>query len=573
MGGRYSYCMEENRRNKKEEDKEEKKESEPDEGDAVKEALDIAQSFGALREKRVAKGAFQVGNFDDSISLAEYIDEAEKQSEPLFSKDSVTPGAPVENLEVLDIAAGFGRPDDTNEDDGDSDSQSREPSENTRDLTRKSKIPAAEEYSSIDENESEQTPVKLEPPSSFSIDVEGKTEPLKVGHIETALSLPRGKSDFGDLSSEPLYELLLTVFREKRTGVLIIKRRQTVVRLFVFEGDVIVSETSSKECGLAIWMRDEGYIDNQAYSDLLRETSSLNTLQCGAAVVSRGILGPREMNRLIRKYYEYIVISAMAWTGGTWRFEKSARVSAGDTSVMIESTTPSLIFQGINRYAKMSEVEAMIPKWTSLRQTGGGECRLADLEIDDVERAILGACDGTDDIWKRIVPHSLEAERYHRLLAAFWLLGFLEIANDASKENQGSVDRRDVPVPSEGEHVSLNETNVGQRECALNEYHTPQEVLGMVKNKLETVKEGSYFDVLEVAPTASRADIENARARLLSVFSLEKISGLGLIDLDADVQLIRYILEEAYEVLTHPEIGGKYREVALQQGEVKDRRA
>ena len=535
--------------------------SAPTERDAVKEALDIAQSFGALREKR-NHSAFQVGNFDDSISLAEYIDEAERRSEPLFSKDSLAPDAPVENLEVLDIAAGFGRPDDTNDEESDSNRQSEEPSEDTRDIKLKPKVSEESKEDESGESKSDIAPTKSQSISSDSIDVEGNTEPLKVPHIETMLALPRGTSDFGDLSSEPLYELLLNTYKEKRTGVLILKRQQTVVRIFAFEGDVVMSETSSKEHELADWLRDGGYIDNQMYSDLLRETSSLNTLQCGAAVVSRGIVGPREMNRLLRKYYEFIVISAMSWVNGTWRFEKSARISAGDTSVMIESSTPSLVFQGIVRHSNMGKVDEILPKWTPLRQTGEGECRLADLGIDDVERSLLESCDGTTGVWKQILKNSLDAGRYQRLLAAFLLLRFIKIADEIrdgdiheNVEMDYFVEKSEIPDRRIGPLAK------GNREPK--RIFTSQVVRGVVSQKLETVKEGSYFDILEVTPTADRADIENARKKLLEIFNYEHVSELGLIDLDADIQFIRYIVDEAYEVLTHPEIGGKYRQVEL----------
>ena len=567
----------------------------PSNGEAVKEALDIAQSFGALRNQRPIGGTFNIANFDDSISLSEYIEEAEKRSKAIFESSNSEQG-PVEDLEILSIAAEFGRPDDSSEtseevlSDGEKEYsevlfQEEKTGEDTRDLTLKSRNPPAAE-----EEKSEKAPSEKEGSDDniLAIDAIGATEPLSSLSIEEKFHLPNNRPDFGDLNETSLIEIVFGLYLQKGSGMLILKDKQTTNRLFFLDGDIVTAETSDEEKGYIRWLRKEGYLDEETYSSLLREVSSLNNLQSGSALVSRGIIGPRDMNRLLRKYYEYLVDYSFGWKSGTWRFEGNNRFSPGDTSVIIESSTPSIIFNALLRHTSAEDVKETAPPFSFLRKTTtGGVCKLAELGLDEVGLGLLDACDGTSNIWNRIAQSPHERDRYHRIISAFVKFRFIEICEPVRKEietgesaspwesfpdDSKSIHDEKIEFYSEGETggdlaklaVPLKRNSFSSIDSE--EISSLGEAVGradnlrkMVMSKLEAVREGSYYDILEIGAVSSADSVREQWKILVNRFDWHQLSAMGLVDLESELNLIKKVLDEAYDVLTHPSIAEAYR--------------
>ncbi len=87
--------------------------------EAVKAALDMAQSVGAERGSNESSLLFGLGEYGDSVSISQYIEEAEDRAQSLFAQANSNDEGPLEDLDVLDVAAEFGRPDEsTDEPDG-----------------------------------------------------------------------------------------------------------------------------------------------------------------------------------------------------------------------------------------------------------------------------------------------------------------------------------------------------------------------------------------------------------------------------------------------------------------------
>lgn len=85
---------------------------EPAADEAVKKALNVAESVGRLEAPPVENRGDDFDNVADSVSLSQIIDQAEQRSKALFEEAASEDHEPLEELDVLDIAAQFGRPSD-----------------------------------------------------------------------------------------------------------------------------------------------------------------------------------------------------------------------------------------------------------------------------------------------------------------------------------------------------------------------------------------------------------------------------------------------------------------------------
>ena len=71
------------------------------------------------------------------------------------------------------------------------------------------------------------------------------------------------------------------------------------------------------------------------------------------------------------------------------------------------------------------------------------------------------------------------------------------------------------------------------------------------------------FELLEVSPDASDNDIKQAFHVLLDRFDRARFQEGPLVELLPQVELIHAMLQEAYEVLSDPQLCAQYRRVAL----------
>ena len=83
---------------------------EPAADEAVKAALNVAESVGRSEGGAETGLGLGFGDLPDSVSLNQILDQAEQRSKALFEKATSEVQEPLEELDVLDIAAQFGRP-------------------------------------------------------------------------------------------------------------------------------------------------------------------------------------------------------------------------------------------------------------------------------------------------------------------------------------------------------------------------------------------------------------------------------------------------------------------------------
>jgi len=80
-----------------------------------------------------------------------------------------------------------------------------------------------------------------------------------------------------------------------------------------------------------------------------------------------------------------------------------------------------------------------------------------------------------------------------------------------------------------------------------------------VREKMSKVDEGDYFSIMEVADDATGYEIRKAYRRLRGAFAVERFAALELEDLQAEAEVIRFVLDETYEILRNPVLREVYR--------------
>ena len=82
-----------------------------------------------------------------------------------------------------------------------------------------------------------------------------------------------------------------------------------------------------------------------------------------------------------------------------------------------------------------------------------------------------------------------------------------------------------------------------------------------VVRKLADIRKGTYFDILEVPTSASHQAIAEAYRAIANAFASEKYAAPALADLRPDVELIRFVVEKAYALLSDKALRERYRKI------------
>ena len=522
---------------------------------ALKEALDLAQSVGG---KRSGKGGgpekFGLGNFDDSISLYEYIDEAERRSNALFEMPVSDDRRPVEDLDGLNIAAEFGRPDDSGDDADDYYSEisllPALPTEDTKDLKSPSMAPPERVESAVASDISGDEVLSVEEDRPVdSPDPSAVCSPVPFAGI---VINGRLLTD-GALDEIPLCRVLWAVFVEGYTGKCRVSFEGRQRTVYLESGYVSAAESDDPQDSFIVFVSNEKKLVSAVTDQVERIVSEGKTLR--EALTEGASMRPAELNRLERLYSERLVEDSMAREKGRWRLipgkERRALVVCP-----IETSTAALVLRGVAWRLSAERAQTLAPENGVLVFLENLPSPIEELNLTEEERDAVMCWTGSTPL-RDSMEQTRNPTAFQALAAALVELQYIAVAKLVAPAEKTNRLTQRAPSTREG-----MPSDGGQISASLAEL-TADSLLSCLSDKLEKIKKGTYYEILEVSPDAGRSALVSARDRLISVFETVRFQNAGLFGHDEALQLVRQMVEEAFFVLDEPTRRERYRLAAV----------
>jgi CheY-like chemotaxis protein len=335
---------------------------------------------------------------------------------------------------------------------------------------------------------------------------------------------------------DPLWDVLAGVLAERASGVLTLRREAVERKLFIEQGEIVMAVSSAREDRLVELLYREGRLTEEQYR-LAVTTVGASGRRVGAVLVERGFIGSRELFPLVRHHYEALIYDSFAWGECDWSFQDGTR-QPGER-ILLDVPTAALIVEGIRSRADREAVDALVP--------GGGRPVLQERGIAPLEEAgllaeeqqVLELCDGSLSTGRLAGRSDMVEDDLRGLLAGLVVLGWLRVERVPAA---GAEAAADPPPPSRANAeagLRVERARVGE--------------------KLAVAEEGSYYAVLELPPEASGHEIRKAYRRLRAQFAPERFAVEELADLRTAAEVLRTVLEEAYEILRDPTLRESYR--------------
>lgn len=232
----------------------------------------------------------------------------------------------------------------------------------------------------------------------------------------------------GDLSADPLPQILRRIFAERRTGRLTFTRESETIRLFFDAGELRTATSSSEGRRIGDVLLRRGLVAEADFRAALASDGERRS-RLGKLLVERGLIAQNVLDAEMRRLSEEIVFSAFTWKAGEFRFEDDE--GSADADIWLDHSTAALVVEGIRR---LPESEDYLGKLGDLdRKPLAIEdpmTRWGVVKLAPQEGYLFSLCNGKTsfrDILKLAPSRASGAKILHGLLAC----GLIEIPEAA----------------------------------------------------------------------------------------------------------------------------------------------
>lgn len=396
-------------------------------------------------------------------------------------------------------------------------------------------VSAAAEHERVDDEPDEEITLTSAPVDQPFEDLElDEGDRSAIAEPPVAEVAPDGL-DRGGLDQEPLWSLLARALAEKQSGAFLLSSRGIERKVFLDGGEPVMAVSSAREDRLIELLYREGRLSEDQYQQAVM-TIGASGRRAGVILMEKGLIAPRELFPLVRHHYETLIFDAFTWREGEWRFDPQ-QLAAGER-ILLDVPAGALIVEGLRLRATSAEIDALILPGAMPFRVEEGICPLEKIDLPPEELGLVEACDGTRTTHDLASGFGMTEVEVRTLLAGLVVLGWIR---PIGGDDTGKPLQAQVFTPA----TAASDVRVERARVA---------------DKLSQVEEGTYFAIMEISREASGYEIRKAYRRLRGQFAPERFAVSELADLQPEVEVIRFVLDEAYEVLRNPAIREAYRQ-------------
>lgn len=256
----------------------------------------------------------------------------------------------------------------------------------------------------------------------------------------------------------------------------------------------------------------------------------------GAVLVEHGLVKMPELPELVRWHHEQILCGLFRWTQGAWVV--TAGGDAAAETVVLARHPAALVLRGVRAgYGLRRCTVAVGGAGAVFRLRGGAEVRqlLENMELSETETRATRLFDGMHTIDEAAARSAMARDAFLALALALKALGAVVEEHDAATD----------------------------RERVLRTY--------------TLVEHGSYFDILgvplAVAPEVTAQQLRLGYERRMSELAPENLHAEVVRELARELREARGVVEEAWRLMSDPDLRERYRYAVAAAGAAESSRA
>jgi tetratricopeptide (TPR) repeat protein len=383
----------------------------------------------------------------------------------------------------------------------------------------------------------------------------------------------------GRLRDRRLPEILTHLQRQKKTGVLVVRRNDQHKSLFIKDGDIIFAASKYQDDWLGEVLLKAGKITLGQYekaSDVTRNTQK----RFGTVLVEQGVITAKDLFWAVTHQVKEIILSLFTWLDGEYQFEEGPLPT--QEIITLKMSTANLILDGIRRISDFVRLRKELPPLeTVLQVTADPMILFQDIHLTDPERGLLTQVDGRRTLDAIFAASDLPAFETLKLFCFFISIGLVEVhIGDlqpepsveafpsettepvASVSSQPSPSLRGETSEAAGGGSLLDEERVKevkqeQQEAVVEgraeifqknakESHLTKQ---KIREAYDALEHQDYYAMLGLKQESTRDEIKRAYFRLAKEYHPDRHFQSGLEELTPHLEMLFHRITEAYDTL------------------------
>jgi curved DNA-binding protein CbpA len=343
----------------------------------------------------------------------------------------------------------------------------------------------------------------------------------------------------GQLSEQPLVELIREISTQRLDGVLRLRRDAVKVAIYFEAGELIHAAANLRELRLSEYIRKQGLLSDEQLSSI-EETKS--DLALAAVLNAGGHLDQKAVIKLIIKQVVDILRVALLWPDGNWEFDSRTRL---DDPSRVRINVPGLLLQA-TRKMQPHVVAARLPNQAEVVSP------ISDppdsTALSSAEGYLLSRLEGPLSLSELLAQSGLPQADALRTIYGLALGGFVKRDRWPSALRK---ERSIVPPAPVGQQESTEEATPTEESV-----HTLAAELKELLERLENAP--SYYEVLDVKHEASAEEIKSNYYALARRYHPDRFHMQAGTELHASVESAFAKIAQAYVTLTDPALRSSY---------------
>jgi CheY-like chemotaxis protein/DnaJ-domain-containing protein 1 len=349
----------------------------------------------------------------------------------------------------------------------------------------------------------------------------------------------------GRLEEMPVAALLHHLHGLRASGVLELVAGKKKKQIQLRDGHPVAVRSNLVNETLGHLLVASGTITWDAMHESLTRVKRGEGLQ-GQILVAMHMLDEADLARALRNQADEKLFEAFAWTRGTYRFHRGARVKSAN-ALTVKRGPADVILEGVRRRAPLALVDEFLAE-RAARYPVQGESpfyRFQELPLDASAHALLERLDGS----RRIADVEPLDEVARRTLYGLLALEMLELRDAPAAPRRPAPEPVPPPPRTSRPIVETRRAPPAHRGAEPDEAPDPHAKL---RNELAALAEGfrkrDYFQILGVGENASDEEIRHAYTALAKRTHPDRFAGCG----DAVIRLAEEVfgvVSRAYETI------------------------
>jgi len=341
----------------------------------------------------------------------------------------------------------------------------------------------------------------------------------------------------GSLDDYSLADILIGLQRSRRTGILQIRNKNVIKKVYVKDGDMIFSSSNQDNDRLGEVLLKAGKINLEQYNQSVKVLKETGRKQ-GAILVRLGYLKAHELVWAVRHQVEEIILSLFGLEGGNSNFEFKEGPLPSDEVIILKLSAANLIRRGIKKITNPQRIFSLlcVPMDAVVCLSEDPMNLFQDIELDKEDKRILAFVNGRSAV-KDIVSLS-SLDETETLKALYTLLSVRLIEMKAENAVGAGFSAAEV---------------IESRESKIDD-----EFAGKIERVYSEREKIGYYGILGIRRQSSADDIKRAYYNAAKEFHPDRHFYIDSPSIKEKLNTIFSYITEAYAVLSIPQKRKEY---------------